>query len=145
MNRLMNRICLGVLLAGTVLASGDAFAQWYNPYVTNPYAPGYYNGYGYGGYSGVQYYNYNAPYSHVYYSPSYNVQPRGYYTIPYSYSYGGGGYYGGGGHHGNKPSKPYVGGYNYSSKDRGEVPAGTVGWIPAPVSPRMQKLQRSGK
>jgi len=126
--------CVGILTAFPM----DGFSQIYNPYYVNPYSTAYYGGgYGYGGYN---YYNYNAPYSHIYYSPTYSVQPRGYYSIPYY-----GGYYGRPSH-GHKPSKP-SGGHYYPSTSRsveGEVPPGTVGWIPAPVSPRSQRVQ-SGK
>jgi len=131
-------------LALICFLSGEGQTQIYNPYYSTPYGGGYAGGYGYGygGYGGVHYYNYSAPYSHIYYSPTYNVRPRGYYTVPY-YS---GGYYLNGGHHG-KPHKPShgkapIGGF--SSSSRGEVPEGTVGWIPAPVSGRSQKVQ-SGK
>ncbi|MCA9441510.1 MAG: hypothetical protein KC964_11935 [Candidatus Omnitrophica bacterium] len=134
-------------LTWAALQPSDSLAQIYNPYYSTPYGGGYASGYGYGygGYGGVNYYNYNAPYSHIYYSPTYQVQPRGYYTVPYYY----GGYYlDGGGHHGGGGHKPSHGGGGYkgysSSSSRGEVPAGTVGWIPAPVSPRSQKVQ-SGK
>ncbi len=132
-----------VLLGWICLAPGMGGAQIYNPYYSpNPCTSTYPNGYGYGyggyGYGGVQYYNYNAPYSHIYYSPTYSVQPRGSYSVPY--------YYGGysyGPSHGPKPSKPSGGfhGYVPPSSQRGEVPAGTVGWIPAPVSERSRKVQ----
>ncbi len=133
-------IILPVLVGALFLLASDASAQIYNPYYGNPYAYNYARGYG-GGYGGVQYYNYNAPYSHIYYSPTYSVQPRGYYSTPYYY-----GGYSGYSYSGQRPSKPSGGHFRPSntrnqSSVRGEVPAGTVGWIPAPVSARSQKVQ----